>query len=74
MLPDKEAQEQAVRASDLEWVLVRPPQFVAGKPRVSIRVIREGKRGRLSPIWTGLRISSAGCFVVRPFAGALSFG
>jgi uncharacterized protein YbjT (DUF2867 family) len=42
VLPDKEAQEQAVRASDLEWVLVRPPRFVAGKPRGSIRVIREG--------------------------------
>jgi uncharacterized protein YbjT (DUF2867 family) len=24
MVPDKEAQEQAVRASDLDWVLVRP--------------------------------------------------
>jgi uncharacterized protein YbjT (DUF2867 family) len=50
MLPDKEAQEQAVRASDLEWVLVRPPRFVAGKPRASIRVIREGERGRLGHV------------------------
>jgi uncharacterized protein YbjT (DUF2867 family) len=50
MLPDKEAQEQAVRASDLEWVLVRPPRFVAGKRRGSIRVIREGERGRLGHV------------------------
>jgi uncharacterized protein YbjT (DUF2867 family) len=50
MLPDKEAQEQAVRASGLEWVLVRPPRFVAGKPRGSIRVIREGQRGRLGHV------------------------
>jgi uncharacterized protein YbjT (DUF2867 family) len=49
MLPDKEAQEQAVRASDLDWVLVRPPRFVAGK-RGSIRVIREGERGRLGHV------------------------
>jgi uncharacterized protein YbjT (DUF2867 family) len=50
VLPDKEAQEQAVRASDLEWVLVRPPRFVAGKPRGSIRAIREGERGRLGHV------------------------
>ncbi len=50
MLPDKEAREQAVRASDLEWVLVRPPRFVAGKRRGSIRVIHEGERGRLGHV------------------------
>ncbi|MGI8562799.1 MAG: NAD(P)-dependent oxidoreductase [Candidatus Dormibacter sp.] len=50
MLPDKEAQEQAVRASDLEWVLVRPPRFVTRKPQGSIRVIREGERGRLGHV------------------------
>jgi uncharacterized protein YbjT (DUF2867 family) len=50
MLPDNEAQEQAVRASDLEWVLIRPPRFVAGKRRGSIRVIREGERGRLGHV------------------------
>ncbi len=50
MLPDKEAQEQAVRASDLEWVLVRPPRFATGRPQGSIRVIREGERGRLGHV------------------------
>lgn len=50
MLPDKEAQERAVRASDLEWVLVRPPRFVDSKRGGSVRVIREGERGRLGHI------------------------
>jgi uncharacterized protein YbjT (DUF2867 family) len=50
MLPDKEAQEQAVRASALEWVLVRPPRFVTGRPPGSIRVIREGERGRVGHV------------------------
>lgn len=50
MLPDKEAQEQAVRASDLDWVLVRPPRFVTGKREGSIRVIREGEPGRLGNV------------------------
>jgi uncharacterized protein YbjT (DUF2867 family) len=50
MLPDKEAQEEAVRASDLDWVLVRPPRFVKGKPRGSIRVIGEGERRRVGRV------------------------
>jgi uncharacterized protein YbjT (DUF2867 family) len=50
MLPDKEAQEQAVCTSDLEWVLVRPPRFVKGKPGGSVRVIREGERGRVGHV------------------------
>jgi uncharacterized protein YbjT (DUF2867 family) len=50
MLPDKEAQEQAVRASNLEWVPVRPPRFVSRRPRGGIRVIRESERGRLGHV------------------------
>jgi uncharacterized protein YbjT (DUF2867 family) len=50
MLPDKEAQEEAVRGSDLEWVLVRPPRFVAGRSRGDLRVIREGQRGRVGRV------------------------
>lgn len=50
MLPDKEAQEQAVRASDLDWVVVRPPRFVSGKEGGRIRVLREGERGRLGHV------------------------
>jgi putative NADH-flavin reductase len=46
MLPDKQAQERVVLDSELEWVLVRPPRFVAGKPGGDLRVIREGERGR----------------------------
>jgi hypothetical protein len=33
MLADREAQEQAARGSDLDWVLVRPPRFTRGSPR-----------------------------------------
>jgi uncharacterized protein YbjT (DUF2867 family) len=50
MLPDKEGQERAVRSSDLEWTLVRPPRFVAGDSQGAIRVIREGERGRLDHV------------------------
>jgi uncharacterized protein YbjT (DUF2867 family) len=50
MLPDKQAQEQAVRSSDLEWVLVRPPRFVKGKPGGGVQVIRENERGRLGRV------------------------
>jgi uncharacterized protein YbjT (DUF2867 family) len=50
MLPDKEAQEQVVRASDLDWVLVRPPRFVAGGLRGSVSVVREGEPGRLGKV------------------------
>lgn len=46
MLPDKEAQEQTVRASGIEWVLVRPPRFVKRKSGSSVRAIREGEQGR----------------------------
>jgi uncharacterized protein YbjT (DUF2867 family) len=50
MVPDKDAQEQAVRTSDLEWVLVRPPRFAKSKPRGSVQVIREGERGRVGHV------------------------
>jgi uncharacterized protein YbjT (DUF2867 family) len=50
MVPDKERQEQVVRDSGLEWVLVRPPRFVKGKPRGELRVVREGERGRLGHV------------------------
>lgn len=50
MLADKEAQEQAVRASELDWVLVRPPRFVARSPSGSIRVLREGEEGRVGRV------------------------
>ena len=50
MVSDKEAQEQAVRGSDLDWVLVRPPRFVSGRPRGTLRVIPEGKPGRLGRV------------------------
>jgi uncharacterized protein YbjT (DUF2867 family) len=49
--------ERAVRASDLDWVLVRPPRFVVRKPGGNIRVIREGERG----VWvTSSALSSPG--------------
>ena len=48
MVPDKEAQEQVVRASDLDWVLVRRPRFAASRPRGSLGVIAEGEPGRTS--------------------------
>ncbi len=50
MVPDKEAQERAVRDSDLEWLIVRSPRFVGGKARGRLRVIREGQRGRLGHV------------------------
>lgn len=50
MVSDKEAQEQAVRGSDLDWVLVRPPRFVGGGPRGILRVIAEGEAGRLGRV------------------------
>jgi putative NADH-flavin reductase len=50
MVSDKEAQEQAVRGSDLDWVLVRPPRFVAGRPRGAVKVIAEGEPGRLGRV------------------------
>jgi uncharacterized protein YbjT (DUF2867 family) len=50
MVPDKERQEGVVGDSDLEWVLVRPGRFVAGKPRGDLRVIREGERGRVGHV------------------------
>lgn len=31
MMRDKQAQEQVVRDSDLEWTLVRPPRFTVGQ-------------------------------------------
>ena len=37
-------------ASELDWVLVRPPRFVAGKPRGDLRVIREGQRGHVGHV------------------------
>lgn len=50
MLSDKEAQEQAVRGSDLDWVLIRPPRFVTRKARGSIRAIRDGDEGRVGHV------------------------
>jgi uncharacterized protein YbjT (DUF2867 family) len=50
MVPDKERQEQVVRGSELEWMLVRPGRFVAGKPRGELRVLREGERGRVGHV------------------------
>ena len=39
-----------MRESDLDWVLVRPPRFVKGKPRGDICVVREGEPGRLGHV------------------------
>lgn len=50
MVPDKQAQERAVQASGLDWTLVRPPRFAAGKPRGGVRVIPEGEAGRLGHV------------------------
>lgn len=50
MVPDKEAQERVVRGSDLDWVLIRPPRFVSGRPRGALKVIREGEPGRLGHV------------------------
>lgn len=60
MMPDKEAQEQAVRASDLDWVLVRPPRFTRGTARGQLRVVREGEPGRLGHV---IRADLAGFLV-----------
>jgi uncharacterized protein YbjT (DUF2867 family) len=46
MVADKEAQEKVVRASGLDWTLVRPPRFAGGRARGTLRVITEGQRGR----------------------------
>jgi uncharacterized protein YbjT (DUF2867 family) len=46
MVPDKEAQEDVVRASGLDWTLVRPPRFTGGQGRGTVRVIPQGQRGR----------------------------
>jgi uncharacterized protein YbjT (DUF2867 family) len=50
MVPDKQAQEQVVRSSDLDWVLIRPPRFARGRPRGTVKVIREGQPGRLGHV------------------------
>jgi uncharacterized protein YbjT (DUF2867 family) len=50
MLPDKEAQEQVVMASDLDWVLIRLPQFTQGRPNGHLRVLAEGEPGRLGHV------------------------
>jgi len=47
MVPDKQNQERVVRASGLDWVLVRPPTFVGFGSRGRARVIREGAPGRV---------------------------
>ncbi len=47
MVPDKQNQEGVVRASGLDWVLVRPPTFVGFGSRGRARVIREGTPGRV---------------------------
>ena len=51
MLPDKQAQEDVVRSSELDWTLVRPPRFTGGKPGAELRVIAEGQPGRVSRIF-----------------------
>jgi uncharacterized protein YbjT (DUF2867 family) len=50
MVPDKQAQEQVVRSSDLDRVPIRPPRFTEGRPRGTVKVIREGQRGRLGRV------------------------
>ena len=50
MMSDKQAQEQAVRDSDLDWVLVRPPRFTRGRARGRLRVLRDGEPGRLGHV------------------------
>lgn len=47
MVPDKESQEQVVRDSGLDWVLVRPPTIVGLASGHPARVIQEGERGRV---------------------------
>ena len=50
MLPDKQAQEDVVRSSELDWTLVRPPRFTGGKPGGELRVIAEGQPGRVGHV------------------------
>jgi uncharacterized protein YbjT (DUF2867 family) len=50
MLSDKEAQEQVVRGSGLDWVLVRPPRFTRGRPHGTLRVLPDGDPGRLGHV------------------------
>ena len=50
MLPDKQAQEEVVRASGLDWTLVGPPRFTGGKPRGEVRVMREDEHGRVGHV------------------------
>ncbi|MGA8726912.1 MAG: NAD(P)H-binding protein [Acidimicrobiales bacterium] len=50
MVPDKEAQEQVVRTSGLDWTLVRPPRFRGSSPRGSLRVIRNNGDGRVGQV------------------------
>jgi uncharacterized protein YbjT (DUF2867 family) len=50
MVPDKERQEQVVRESELDWMLVRPGRFKGGEPRGGLRVLREGERGRVGHV------------------------
>lgn len=47
MVPDKERQEQVVRSSGLDWVLVRPPTITGLRARRRARVIVEGGSGRV---------------------------
>ncbi len=58
MIPDKERQEEVVRASGLEWVLVRPPRFVTGKagghPRRRARTRGAPRASRPCPLHRGL--------------------
>ncbi len=50
MLPDKQQQEHAVRSSDLDWVIVRPPRFVDGKATGAARIIADGEPGRVGKV------------------------
>jgi uncharacterized protein YbjT (DUF2867 family) len=50
MVPDKQAQENVVRASGLDWTLVRPPRFTGGRGRGGVRVIAQGQPGRIGHV------------------------
>ncbi len=50
MLPDKQAQEDVVRSSGLDWSLVRPPRFTGGMPGGELHTIAEGQPGRVGHI------------------------
>jgi len=50
MLPDKEAQEDVVRSSGLDWTLVRPPRFTGGEAGGELHVIPEGQPGRVGSV------------------------